>query len=199
MSVIIAYRRGDTVYMGTDTQIIDNDTKINELCPSGHKIQRVESGILVGVCADRTLRHKIFAYSEIFTTDKQGKLTKKHIVTKIVPKLMSILDEEGFLDRHKGEDPPTAKANVILAHGDRYFEICSNFMVIEYRDFQAIGQASYVIPLLSNIKETDDVNERIVEALTRLSKTVCAVGAPFLLIDTKEGKYKLVGGNDGTC
>jgi galactose mutarotase-like enzyme len=54
--------------------------------------------------------------------------------------------------------------------------------------------------LLFNVKETDDVNEKIIQALRRLSGSVCAIGAPYLLIDTKEGKYKLVGGNDnGSC
>ena len=196
MSVIIAYRQGGTVYMGTDTRIIDNDIKINELSPSSHKIQKVESGILLGVCAERDLRHKIFAYSEIFTTDKNIKLTKKHIVTKIIPKLLEILDEDGFIDRHDGEEPLSIRGNLMLAFEDTLFEICSNLMVVQYKDFQSVGHSSYIQPLLMNIKEGDDINEKIITALTRLSQNVCSIGAPFLLIDTKEGKYRLVGGND---
>ena len=32
MSILIAYKKGDTVYMGTDTRVIAGDSKRNELC-----------------------------------------------------------------------------------------------------------------------------------------------------------------------
>ena len=97
MSVLIAYKRGDTIYMGTDTRVIVDDHKKNELCECNYKIQKLENGMLVGITAERLTRQTIFAYSEIFTLDENGELTRKHIVKEIIPKLVAILNEEELM------------------------------------------------------------------------------------------------------
>ena len=51
MSILIAYKKNDTVYMGTDTRVIVNDFKKNEICESNYKIQKLENGILLGMIA----------------------------------------------------------------------------------------------------------------------------------------------------
>jgi hypothetical protein len=43
-----------------------------------------------------------------------------------------------------------------------------------------------------NTKETDDVNERIVKSLDIIANNSQLVGSPYLLIDTKELKYKVI-------
>ena len=79
MSILIACKRDDTVYMGTDTKLVINNISRNELCESGYKIQKLDNGILLGITGEPIERQTIFAYSEIFTLDKNGELTKKHI------------------------------------------------------------------------------------------------------------------------
>ena len=194
MNPIIAYKRGDTVYMGTDTRVIENDMKKTELCPECHKIQRLPNGILLGDCARRELRRVIFAYSEIFTLDKGERLTKEHIIKKIVPSLMAVAKSTGLLQSNDGA--PYIKGSICLAYKDVLFEICSNFMVVRYENFLAIGTCDCIQPLLLSVTEADDVNEKIVLALHQLSRSVYSIGAPFLLIDTKEEKFKLVGGEE---
>ena len=194
MSILIAYKRKDTVYMGTDTRVIINDVKRNELCESNHKIQRLENGILLGVSAERMERQTIFAYSHLFTLDKKGELTKKHIVKEILPKLYKVLEDEGLLMEKEGETS-YMRAVILLAYKDVLFEICSGFGVLRYEDGQALGLASdYAQATMMHIKETDDVNEQIVKALDIVAKYCHYVGAPYLLIDTKDGKYQLVKG-----
>ena len=85
------------------------------------------------------------------------------------------------------------KASIILAYKDTMFEICSNFMVIRYEDFQAVGLSDYVQPILFAIKKEDNVNEKILLALEKLSKKAHSVGPPFLLIDTKDCTPRLKG------
>ena len=195
MSILIAYKRKDTVYMGTDTRVIINEVKKSELCECNHKIQRLENGILLGVSAERMERQTIFAYSHLFTLDKNGELTKKHLVKEVLPKLYKVLQREGLIVEKEGE-VPYMHAVLLLAYKDTLFEICAGFNVLRYEDCQALGLAAdYAQATLMNVKETDDVNTQIVKALGISAKYCQYVGAPYLLIDTKEGKYQLVKGD----
>ena len=195
MSIIVAYKKDDTVYMGTDTRVIIQDDKRNQLSPCNYKIQKLDNDILVGISGEYNERQTLFAYSEIFSLDKNGALTKKHIIKEIIPRLFEVLKMENLLN--KDEALPYMKAKILLAHKDVLFEICSGFAVLQYKDFQAIGRNSSVIAYatLFNTKPTDDVNERIIKALALAQKHSHLVGSPFLLIDTKKLEYTLIGGD----
>jgi ATP-dependent protease HslVU (ClpYQ) peptidase subunit len=92
-------------------------------------------------------------------------------------------------------DTPYVKALMLLAYKDTLYEICSSFVVIKYDNFQTLGEGcDWAIATLANTKSTDDVNERIIKALTISQKHCVKVGAPFLLIDTKNQEFKLVEG-----
>ena len=192
MSILIAYKKGDTVYMGTDTRVIVNDHKKNELCECNYKIQQLDNGMLVGITGERIERQTLFAYSDIFSLDNKGELTRKHIIKEIIPSLLSVLVKEDLLVEKEGE-LPHMKAVILLAYKNTLYEICSSFAVIKYEDFQAVGSAAdYAQATLLNTKETDDMNERIVKALDIVSHNSQLVGSPYLLIDTKEQAYKLI-------
>ena len=152
--------------------------------------------MLLGITGERLERQTLIAYSEIFTLDKNGELTKKHIVKEIIPNLLSVLEKENLIVEKDGE-LPYVKATILLAHKDTLYEICENFAVIKYEDFQVLGRvADSAQATLANTKETDDINERIVKALDIASSNSQCVGKPYLLIDTKELKYNLIGGNE---
>lgn len=196
MSILIAYKKGDTIYMGTDTRAIVNEHKKNELCECNYKIQKLDNGMLVGITGERIERQTLFAYSDIFSLDKKGELTKKHIIKEIIPSLLSMLEKEDLLVE-KEWDLPYMKAVILLAYKNTLYEICSSFVVIKYEKFQAVGKtAEYAQATLFNTKETDDINERIVKALNIVSNNSQLVGSPYLLIDTKEQTYKLIRRND---
>ncbi|MGN0814955.1 MAG: hypothetical protein ACI4MH_06965 [Candidatus Coproplasma sp.] len=196
MSILIAYKRGDTVYMGTDTRTTTDGVKRNLLCESGFKIQRTESGVLVGITGDSVTRQTVFAYPEIFTPDKKGKLTRKHISNKIIPRLKELLSKNG-LTVEKEDELPSFRCGILLAYEGELFEICCNFAVYKYESFQAIGAvSSFGQFILANAKESDAVNGTIVKALDEIAKNSHLVGRPYLLIDTKEKEYKLIRGEN---
>lgn len=196
MSILIAYKKDDTVYMGTDTRVIENDHKKNELSECNYKIQKLENGMLLGITGESLERQTLIAYSEIFTLDKKGKLTKKHIVKEIIPQLLSVLEKENLLMRKESECP-FMKAVLLLAYEDTLYEISTTFSVIKYEDFQVLGKVSnYALATMANTKNTDNINERIIKALDIVSKNSQCTGEPYLLINTKELKYNLVGGNE---
>ncbi|MBQ4269842.1 MAG: hypothetical protein IJB97_09380 [Clostridia bacterium] len=198
MSILIAYKKGDTVYMGTDTRVIVGGCKRNELGECNYKIQKLDNGILVGVVGERMERQTLLANAEeLFTLDKKGELTKKHIVKEIIPNLYGLLYTEKLMVE-KDDELPYMKADILLAYKDTFYQICTCFMVIKYEDFQALGPgvAACAQATLLNTKETDDINARIVKALKIAAKHSQKVGAPYLLIDTKDQKYTLVKGDE---
>lgn len=192
MSVLIAFKKNDTIYMGTDTRVIDGDNKRNEISRCNLNIQKLDNGILLGIAGERLESQTLIAYSEIFTLDKSGKLTRKHIVKEIVPRLIAVLEEEKLMIKKEG-DFPYMKAQIILAYKDTMYEICSSFTVIKYEEFQVLGRASdYAQATLMNTKETDDINQRIVRALDITADNSQYVGKPYVLIDTKKMKYEYI-------
>ena len=192
MCILIAMKKGDTVYMGTDTRIILGEQKKNETSVCNLKIQKLDNGMLLGVSGERLERQTIMAYSEIFTLDKGGKLTRKHIVKDIIPQLMAILEHEDLLVRENGENP-YMKAQILLAYKDTLYEICSGFAVIRYEDYQVVGRASsYAQGTMMNTKQTDDINERIIKALDIVASNSQYVGKPYVLIDTKNMEYQFI-------
>ena len=196
MSIIIAYKQGDTVYMGTDTRVIVNEKKRNELCECNYKIQKLDNGIILGITAERLERQTIMAYSDMFTLNKRGNLTRKHIVTEIIPKLINVLQDNDLMSSKEGE-LPYMKADIALAHKGVLYEICSAFGVIRYENFQALGFASkFVQATLLASGSNCDVESRIVKALDVAAANSPQVGKPYLLIDTKNLEYKLIGDND---
>ena len=194
MSILIAYKRGDTVYMGTDTRVLINDFKFTKTCESNHKIQRMDSGIIVGITGDRIARQTIFAYPEIFTLDNKGKLTRKHIFKCIIPKLTEVLKAKNLLVE-KEDAEPYMEVQMMIAHKGDLYEICQNFSIYKYETFQVLGDvADYGQFTMVTTKESDDVNQRIVKALDIVAKNSPLVGRPYLLVDTMGEKYQLVGG-----
>ena len=150
--------------------------------------------MLVGITAERLTRQTVFANPEIFSLDKKGELTRKHIVKEIIPKLIDILNREELMH---GNDDELSSMNgqILLAYKGELYEICSNFSVYKYETFQALGPvADYVQFTLATIKENDDVNEKIIKALDIVAKNSQFVGCPYLLIDTKTKEYKLIRG-----
>ena len=195
MSILLAVKKNNTVYMATDTREIVSGNKRNNLCEASFKIQKKDNGMLVGITGDRFARQTLFANSEIFTLNKKGKLTKKHIVTEIVPKIIDLLDAHGMLMQNE-DGFIGMKAKIILAYQESMFEVCAGFLVIKYEDIQALGEASSGAEVvLFNSKPDDDVEERLIRALDVASKYCLTVGAPYLLINTKDLEYKVVKGD----
>jgi len=194
MSIMVAYNKNGVVYLGTDTRIIKQGTITDDLCENNYKIKKFDD-VLVGITGNYLVRQMVFAYPEIFTLPKSKTLTKKHIVKNIVPKLINILFQNDLLVQ-ENDERDHMQANIVIAHKGELFEITRTFTVYKYKDYQVLGNECDVAEaVIFNAKNTDDVNEIIVKALKYASKNSDEVGSPYLLIDTKDLKYTLVGDN----
>lgn len=118
MSIILAVKESGVVYMGADTQTTRGDTKDFFLNEVGYKITKTPNGELVGVCGKETVKQTLLSRRGLFSTDEDGRLMKKHIVTEIVLQTINLLREGGWLTRDG-----TIDASILLAHKDAIYKI----------------------------------------------------------------------------
>lgn len=192
MSILVAVKRNNAVYMATDTREIHQQHKRHNLSESSFKIQKEDNGMLVGITGDRIARQTLFANSDIFTLDRYGNLTKKHIVKDIIPRIIGLLKRSNLLV-NSDDEQLRMDCNIILAHKGVMFNINKMFWIIRCEDFQVIGKAyASAEVVLFSTQDSEDVEERMIKALNASSKYSTLVGAPYVLIDTKNLEYKVV-------
>ena len=192
MSVVMAVKQGNRIWLGADTQSTRGTDRYNQLSPNDFKVTKLPNGVLLAMTGETASSQFIQAHPEWFTIDEKKGLTKEHIVTKIVPKIYEGLEVEGLLECEDRGTPPITKSSIVIAYQDKLFEICRDLRVIRYEDYQAIGSGSNAIIYgLSKIDKTKDINEQLLQLLKISAKHDANVSAPFVLIDTQDLQYTI--------
>jgi len=186
MSVIVAIKKNGVIYMGADSQCSKGYHRSTLLNDIGFKIAKLDNGILMGFCGRVATMQSILAIKDLFTLDENNKLTKKHIVTQIIPKIMDKFDEIG------NEKYGAITGSILLAHQDKLYRITSGLDVLSINNAVSIGagmdfahHALYCMP-------DAPVNERLLSALEESANWVESVDGPFVLNDTQNLQYKIV-------
>ena len=190
MSVVIAVKHDGRIWFGADTQSTCGRDRYNPLSRNDFKVTKLHNGMLISLTGEIVTGQRILAHPEWFTVDEKKGLTKEHIVTKILPHLYECLNEEELLDTGDKGMPPVMKVTIFLAYKDKLFEICRDFHVIRYEEYQASGSGANAIMYgLSKLDKTKDIHEQLLQLLRISAKHDANVSAPFILIDTKDLKY----------
>ena len=117
MSVIVAIKSENVIYMGCDTQTTSGKDKENKLQESTFKISKLRSGMLVGICGKVAAHQSVCDDESVFEIEN-GELTKKEIVNNIIPKIKAKLKDIAG-DTSENERMPIS---IILAYKDKLFE-----------------------------------------------------------------------------
>lgn len=177
MSIIIAYRKGDRFYLGADTRSSAGSTISTAVAPFDQKIHAFENGLLVGLTGSARLAKKILVQEELFKLPPEG-LTAEDIATRLAPKLCELYTKE--------DD----SCGMILARKDRCILIRDNLDILEISDFAAIGCGKYyAFPYLYRAAPDCDANALLLEAMRCAAKYDSSVGAPFVLVNTKDLQF----------
>ena len=189
MSVLISVKKGDTIYMGADTQTTVCGRSMNQKRESNLKIHKYKNGLLLGHVGNVASGFRIYSCNELFE-DIDGELTKEYIVTSIVPKIIEILAKNNLIDDEK----KTMNGTFVIAYKDKAFRIYEDFKVVE-GDLFVVGcgeDSSFPYLFEAYNSETINVNDVIIQALRASAKIKCFVGAPFVFINTKDLKFNFV-------
>ena len=186
MSVVVAIKENDTIYLGADTLMARKNTKVPEINNiEKFKLTNLPNGIILGHVGGVSTTQKLVLNEEWFIGVEEKGLDKEFLVTVILPKLKEelekykLLDEDGMMD-----------ADFLIAYKDRLYDIKSDFSVVKINEHTAIG-AGKNFALSISCKDYVDKQEKLIEALRHSSKMCSSVDGPFVLIDTKTLEFAI--------
>ncbi|MBQ9716056.1 MAG: hypothetical protein IJV77_06585 [Clostridia bacterium] len=187
MTVVVAVRQGNTVFMGADTQSTFDPFKENYLSEQNLKIRKMPNDVLVAESGRSSVTQEMVFRPEFFENiPKDTGLTKKYIVQEIIPKYKKILKKADALDeKGKGE------FSFLFVWKDRIFKVHDDFCVSKINNYVSIGSGSdLAYPFLDDTKLS--MQERLMSGMKMAEKFDQAVSGPFVFIDTKDMQYKIV-------
>ena len=183
MSVIIAVKKDDTIYLGADTQCTSPTRKFHVKTGINAKLVAFENGVIIGHAGACVVGQIIVSHPEWFDFKSEDELTKEYLTTVVIPKI-----KEAFKDYNYNDD----EFELIIAYKSKLFEINRRFVVFCIEHKNAVGCGSDVITYkLSKINMDEDINEQLLDSLRFSEKNDSAVGAPFILINTKDLKMQI--------
>lgn len=186
--IMLGYVHKGVVHLATDTTIVVNDVKVNGLAPNNYKIKKMESGLIVGITGVPIVRQRLLVRDDLFTLDKNGELTKNHIVNKIVPALHRFLIDNDLyeIDEDGMHDPGV---NIILAHGDKLYNISERLWVYQVTKKTANGALCDLGECaLNRIDSERDIEKQMVEIMQRARTYTNFIGGPYIAINTKDNE-----------
>ena len=192
MSLIIAIKKDGVVYLGADTRTTIGDRIYPTLTPDNLKIKRVGSCFIgsAGVVSSIQLMTE---HPEWFELNGEP-LTKRFIVQNIIPKYYDLAKNANKLETdEKYGNSPKSECAFIVTDGKRIFEIDDDFEVCEQSEYAVIGCVNHMMQYVLRDLPSDSVpRETILKLLRMASHRHSGVGAPYVLIDTKENKLEMV-------
>ena len=193
MSLVIAVKKDGVVYFGADTQATyGRGERRSHLNKENLKIKVLPNGIILGrVGSVHSLQH-VWAHSEWFTIPEDGVLTKRHVVTEIVPKIYECYRDGDLFEKDGTERPLSTGDAFLLGYRDKLFWINHRLGVVQVEHCVAIGAGSSFVQYgLSHM----DMEKPVIKEMKRLLQVgaECApsVSGPFAFTDTATCKIKI--------
>ena len=197
MSVVVAIKKNDRIYMGADTQTSNGDRKRNYLSDDDRKIHLFDNGILLGITGASKCRELLTADIDMFRLSMNNDLDKRHIVENIVPKIDACLSENGLVEEPENE-PKQWLSSLVLAYRDKLFRITNTGEVIGIEHYVSIGSGEHLAYVeldrldREDVSDEDVIRDRLADCLHICAKYRMSVSAPFYLIDSEAKEYRLV-------
>lgn len=192
MSVVVGIKKDGVFYLGADTQITSGNLIMRGTDKEGYKIKDMGNGLLCCAVGNCDITGNICMHDELFVLPKDG-LTKRFVVKEFAPKVLQIIKDEKLVDEIK-EGSPDIECGLVLVYKDKCIMLRSDLTVWEVDDALAIGSgksAAYASLTMSN---KTDVREKLIDALNAASDLITSVSAPYVLIDSKNLEYEIIGG-----
>ena len=192
MSVVVGIKKDGVFYLGADTQITNGDMIFRDFSEEGLKIKNMGNGLLccmVGTCA---VTENICTYEELFVLPEDG-LSKRFVAEEFAPKVFQLVKDEKLVDEIK-EGKPNIECGLALVYKDKCIILRSDLTVWEVNDTFAIGSGKPAAYASMTVSDKTDVREKLVDALNAASDLITSVSAPYLLIDSKNLEYEIIGG-----
>ena len=194
MSVVVAIKEGNKVYIGVDSQVTKGGTRTTLKNPNNYKVWRVPGaphGLMAHVGSFRD--SNIVRCMDRLVTDYniyRNHIGYEFVVKKVVPDIVEELQKFGMIKEDKYVE--YLDSAFIFAFEDQLFAIGRDKSVIEIDDYIAMGSGEdqAIGSLLST--EGEHPKERIVKAIKASAAADIYVDYPIILTDTEDGEFEII-------
>ena len=194
MSVVVAIRKGDKVYVGADSQVTRGGTRATLKNPNNYKIWKV-LGVNhclmahVGVVRDAN----IVRLSDNLVSDYsayKGYIDYEYVVKRVVPGIISELKGAGYLKDEQYFE--SMESRYLFIYKDKMYTINTDGCVLEVDDYVAIGSGEdqAIGSLLST--EGEDPETRIIKAIKASAASDIYVDYPIILTNSKDMNFRVI-------
>ena len=194
MSVVVAIKEGNKVYIGVDSQVTKGGTRTTLKNPNNYKVWRVPGAphcLMAHVGSFRD--SNIVRCMDRLVTDYniyRNHIGYEFVVKKVVPDIVEELQKFGMIKEDKYVE--YLDSAFIFAFEDQLFAIGRDKSVIEIDDYIAMGSGEdqAIGSLLST--EGEHPKERIVKAIKASAAADIYVDYPIILTDTEDGEFEII-------
>ena len=159
MSVVVAIKQGNKIYMGADSQVTRGGTRLSLSNPNNYKIWKVKGvenclmasvGDLRDACVIRIMNGLVREIDAL-----KGEVDFEYVVGRIVPLIKEELIDYGYIKKDGVFEG--FESSYLFAFEDKLFYINRDASVIEIDDCIAIGSGSNeaIGSLITSSKEED--------------------------------------------
>ena len=193
MSVVVGIKKDGVFYLGADTQTTHGNMIFRDFSKEGYKIKNMGNGLLcctVGTC---DVSRKICAHDELFVLPDDG-LTKRFVAEEFAPKVFQLVRDENMVDEIK-DGRPDIECSLALVYKDKCIILTSDLIIWEVNERFAIGSGKPVA--YASLAMSDNqvsVKDKLVDAMRAASQSITSVSAPYILINSKDLEYEIIGG-----
>ena len=195
MSVVVAIKKDGVIYMGADSQVTKGGTRTTLSNPNNYKIWAVggTDHSLMGSVGALRIANLVKVADGLIPelVDLKGAVDFRFVVKRLVPRIMSELDD--FKQLGKDEDgTPFMDASFLFAYRDKLYHIEHYGSVIEVDDFCAIGSgASEAMGSLFSTVGVEDPIKRIQDAIKASATHDIYVDYPIVISDTRDTNFRV--------
>ena len=194
MSVVVAIKKGDKIYIGADSQVTRGGTRATLKNPNNYKVWKVRGtehclmahvGNVRDANAIRIMDGLVTEY-DAYKRRVDFDFVVKYVVTDIVNELKKYgyVKDEQYLDH--------MDSRYLFAYENQLFMINSDGCVLEIDDYVAIGSGEdqAIGSLLST--EGEDPETRVIKAIKASAASDIYVDYPIILSNTDSTKFKVI-------
>ena len=198
ISVVVAIRDEDQIWLATDSQVTAGWTKSLITSQHSFKIFKMRHDVNIGgVGSLRDLN--IISTSDIeFISENtllKNEINFKEIVRDTVPKFFCELDKFGRVEKYNGVSELCSQ--FIIAHKDQCYMICEDGAVLELSDMFAIGSGANVAESAYTVLRDTELTpkEKAVRAVISACERDLFVDYPIVVTNTLTSEFEIFDGN----
>lgn len=194
MSVVVAIKEGNKIYMGCDSQVTHGGTRVTLKNKNNYKIWNVlgVDNCLMGHVGRVREANAVRLIDDMVPelTAIKDNVNYRFVVERVTSKIVSQLRRFGFCKDEQYFE--STESEFLFAYKDKLYDISPDTCVIEVDDCVAIGSGEdqAIGSLVSTVGEDPIV--RIIKAIKASAASDIYVDYPIILTDTETNEFTVI-------